>query len=133
MSIEPFIKSSDISSSIRFYTEVLDFTVKVPPDPNPSSHDSKHAILERDGSCVHLSSHADDSVFGILIYVRVPCIDELYGRFVANGMKPFEWGKPTARQVGPVNQSWNMREFGTTDPDGNGFTFGQQISDAAAR
>lgn len=127
MSIEPFIKCSHIQNSIMFYTEVLDFAVRTPPNPDPTSHDSKHAMLERGGDAVHLSSHSGDSVFGTLIYIRVSNVDELYEQFLNNGMKPFEWGKPTNRRTGPVNQSWNMREFGVADPDGNIINFGQEL------
>ncbi len=34
MSIEPFIKCSDIMISLKFYSEILDFKIVIPPDPD---------------------------------------------------------------------------------------------------
>jgi len=60
MTIEACIKCSDIKSSISFYSEILDFSVQVAPDPDINAFMSKYALLKRDGSFLHLSSHAGD-------------------------------------------------------------------------
>jgi uncharacterized glyoxalase superfamily protein PhnB len=110
--------------SLPFYTEVLDFTILRAPDPDPASFMSMYSLLERDGDRVHLSSHAGDGVFGNVIYVQVENIDTLYERFVANGLTVKSKGGVT---IEPVEQTWGMKEFAVTDPDGNRLTFGHPI------
>ncbi len=128
MAIEPFIKCSDILISLEFYTNVLDFVIVRPPDPDPTSFMSKYSQIERGGCLVHLSSHGGDGVFGNVIYVRVDDIDSLYRKFVANGLKidsPTEY--PSLRMP-PFKQTWGMKEFTVTDPDGNKITYGHELS-----
>ncbi len=122
MSIEPFIKCSKIKESLDFYTETLDFKVIRAPDTDPESFMSVYAFLEREGSFVHLSEHSGDGVFGNVIYVRVDNIDITYNQFIENGLKKQNKGGLTME---PVAQTWGMKEFAVTDPDGNRLTFGQ--------
>lgn len=122
MSIEPFIKCSKIKESLEFYTEILDFKVTRAPDVDPKSFMSMYAFLEREGSFVHLSEHSGDGVFGNVIYVRVESIDITYNQFIENGLKKQNKGGLTME---PVVQTWGMKEFAVTDPDGNRLTFGQ--------
>ncbi|MEM7195153.1 MAG: VOC family protein [Pseudomonadota bacterium] len=128
MSIEPTIKCSDISASIEFYTQILDFGVLVAPDPDPSAFMSKYACLEREGDCVHLSSHAGDGCFGGLFYVRVDDIDKLYAGFTENGLDINMPCSGAGLRIAPVDQTWGMREFSVVDPDGNKLTFGHELS-----
>ncbi len=86
MPIEPFIKCSDIPTSIKFYTELLDFEMVQAPDPDPSSFMSMYSFLTRDGAGIHLSSHSGDGIFGNVIYIHVNNIDTLYQQFVDNGL-----------------------------------------------
>ena len=122
MAIEPFIKCSNIKASLHFYTEILDFVVAQAPVPDPNSFLSVYAFLMREGSGVHLSEHSGDGVFGSVIFVRVEDIDPLYSQFVANGLNI-----DTAVRIKPVEQTWGVKEFGVTDPDGNKLTFGHTI------
>ena len=124
MPIEPTIKCRDITASVKFYTEVLDFTLVQTPDPDPNSFMSKYAFIIRDGCGVHLSSHLGDGVFGNVVYVRVDDIDPLYKQFVANGLKTDRPHEYPAIRIKPVEQSWGMKEFSITDPDGNKLTYG---------
>jgi hypothetical protein len=87
MSIEPFIKSSDIKASLHFYGNILDFEVVQAPDPDPESVLSKYAFLKRGDGYIHISQHAGDGVFGNVIYVRVKNLHELYNAFRNNGLK----------------------------------------------
>ena len=87
MSIQPFIKCSQIKASLTFYTEILDFSVVQEPDPDPNAFLSVYAFLERDGSFIHLSEHSGDGVFGNVIYVRVENIDKIYEQFILNGLE----------------------------------------------
>lgn len=122
MSVEPFIKCSDIKASVAFYTEVLDFEVIQAPDPDPQAFLSVYAFLTRDGSFIHLSEHAGDGVFGSVLYVRVKCLDSLYKKYIGNGLIQQSRAGLTME---PVTQTWGMREFSVADPDGNRLTFGQ--------
>lgn len=124
MSIAPFVKCSDINSSLRFYTELLDFKVAQAPDPDPEAFMSMYARLQRDGSFIHLSQHAGDGVFGNVIYVQVKDLEEIYGAFLRNGLEAN--GKPGITME-PVEQTWGMKEFYVADPDGNRIRFGQPI------
>ncbi len=92
------------------------------PDPDPDSFLSVHAFLSRDGSGVHLSEHSGDGVFGNTLFVRVENIDTLYSQFVANGLNIDK-----DVRIKPVDQTWGVREFGVSDPDGNKLTFGHTI------
>jgi len=71
MSIEPFIRCSDIKTSLHFYSQILDFKVIQAPDPDPEAFLSVYAFLEREGSFVHISEHSGDGVFGNVLYIRV--------------------------------------------------------------
>ena len=123
MSIEPFLKCSDIKVSLNFYTNLLDFKVVQAPDPDPEAFMSMYAYLKRGESFIHLSQHAGDGVFGNVIYVQVKNIDAIYSAFLNNGLKKQEKSGITME---PVEQTWGMKEFSVADPDGNQIRFGQQ-------
>lgn len=125
MSIEPFIKCSDIKTSLKFYSGTLDFKVIQAPDPNPEAFLSVYAFLEREGSFVHLSEHSGDGVFGNVLYVRVKDLDATYQAFLNNGLQVQDKAGVT---IEPVTQTWGMREFSVKDPDGNRITFGQSCA-----
>ena len=124
MSIAPFLKCSDIKSSLNFYTNLLDFNVVQAPDPDPEVFMSMYAYLKREESFIHLSQHAGDGVFGNVIYVQVNNIDKIYSAFLNKGLKIQEKSGITME---PVEQTWGMKEFCVADPDGNRIRFGQQI------
>jgi len=122
MAIESVIKCSDITASLEFYTQVLDFNVVQAPDPDPSAFMSRYAFMNRDGSGVHLSSHGGDGVYGNALYIRVPDIDVLYQAFVDNGLVTHNSEVNPCVRIKPVEQTWGMREF-------NRLTFGHELSD----
>ncbi len=125
MSIEPFIKCSNIKESLQFYSCLLDFNVIQSPDPSPGSFLSLYAFLERDDSFVHLSEHSGDGVFGNVLYIRVHDIDAIYKGFLNNGLKMQNRAGITMK---PTIQTWGMKEFSVSDPDGNRITFGQDYA-----
>ncbi len=125
MSIEPFIKCSDIQKSLTFYVNVLDFVVVVAPDKDPSSFMSRYAYLEREGHGIHLSQHPGDGVFGNVVYVRVAGVDTVYSNFVERGLNTKN-DKLPGLSIPLTDQSWGMREFSVRDPDNNKLTFGQK-------
>lgn len=124
MSIQPFIRCSDITISLPFYTEILDFNILQAPDPDPNAFMSMYAFLERDGGRVHLSQHAGDGTYGNVIYVTVTNLDEIYKQFTDNGLTVKDKAGIT---IGPIEQTWGTKEFTVADPDGNKLTFGQNL------
>ena len=124
MSIEPFIRCSDITESLDFYTNLLDFTVVQAPDPDPEAFMSMYAYLKREESFVHLSQHAGDGVFGSVIYVQVKNIAAIYNAFLNNGLSIQETPGISMKLV---EQTWGMKEFSVVDPDGNKIRFGQRV------
>ena len=130
MSLEPTIKCSDITRSLAFYVDVLDFSVVLAPDPDPDSFMSRYAYLQRQGDGMHLSSHAGDGVFGNVVYVRVDNVDELCNRFFERGLQTTDAENFPALTIPLTDQTWGMREFSVRDPDGNKLTFGQPSENA---
>lgn len=119
--IVPVIKSSDLGKSVRFYTEVLDFERKWPKEADLETANGV-AYLSRDGAELLLSRHAGDGVFGSLNRVFVDNVDERYATFVKRGLDTTR--RPESPiHTAPVNQTWGLREFAVTDPDGNGLCF----------
>ncbi len=121
MRIVPVIKASDLEGSVRFYTKVLDFERKWPGYEGRETANGV-AHLVRDGAEILLSRHAGDGVFGSLNRVYVDDIDERYATFRARGLDTTQ--RPESPiHTAPVDQTWGLREFAVTDPDGNGLCF----------
>ena len=121
MKIVPVIKSSNLEKSVQFYTEVLDFERKWPAD---EAHETANGVahLVKDGSEIQLSRHSGDGVFGSLNRVFVDNVDERYLTFRQRGLDTTK--RPESPiHTAPVNQTWGLREFSLTDPDGNGLCF----------
>ena len=127
MSVRPFIKCSDMTRSLAFYSELLDFDVNVPPDPDPTAFMSKYAQLMRDGSIVHLSAHAGDGVYGSVTYIQVADIENVYAAAVSRGMPVVDGDDLPGIYMKLTDQTWGMREFSVRDPDGNRIKYGQSI------
>jgi catechol 2,3-dioxygenase-like lactoylglutathione lyase family enzyme len=121
MTAVPVIKSRDLELSLHFYTQVLDFTRKWPGYAHLESANGV-AHLAKDGAELQLSRHAGDGIFGSLTRVYVDDVDERYNTFRARGldttMRP-----ESPIHTAPVDQTWGLREFSVTDPDGNGLCF----------
>jgi len=122
MKLVPVVKCSNLERSIRFYTEVLDFRRKYPDWPL----DCGVCDLLHEAGEVQLSIHAGDGHFGSSIIVRVPKVDELFAYYVARGLDITS--RPNSPiHCGPTNQTWGVRTFAATDPDGNSMHFGSPI------
>lgn len=121
MKIVPVIKSGDLQRSVRFYTQVLDFEPKWPGYEEQEKANGV-AHLTKDGAELLLSRHAGDGVFGSVNRVFVDDVDERYTTFRARGLDTTQ--RPESPiHTAPVNQTWGLREFAVTDPDGNGLCF----------
>ena len=128
MPIQPFVKCSEITELLSFYTEVLDFNVLQAPDHDPTAFMSKYALLERKGDRIHLSSHSGDGAFGNLFYIPVEDVDIIYNQFIHNGLQTEAEEEKSCVVIKPVEQTWGMKEFSVADPDGNRITFGHEIT-----
>jgi catechol 2,3-dioxygenase-like lactoylglutathione lyase family enzyme len=123
--IVPVMKSSDLERSLRFYTQVLDFERKW---PGFEDHETANGVadLVKDGAEIQLSRHSGDGVFGSLNRVFVDDVDERYATFRARGLDTTRRPESPVHTA-PVDQTWGLREFAVTDPDGNSLCFCMQI------
>ena len=104
MRMVPVIKTSDLCRSIRFYTEVLDFTWKWPEDAEAEIANGV-ADLTMESADLQLSRHAGDGVFGSLQRIFVDDVNERYAKFLSRGLDT------TLRPESPIhtspkNQTW---------------------------
>jgi catechol 2,3-dioxygenase-like lactoylglutathione lyase family enzyme len=121
LKIVPVIKSGDLDRSVRFYTEVLDFERKWPGyEDREKANGVAHLI--KDGAELLLSRHAGDGVFGSVNRVFVDDVDERYATFRARGLDT-TLRPESPIHTAPVDQTWGLREFAVTDPDGNSLCF----------
>jgi catechol 2,3-dioxygenase-like lactoylglutathione lyase family enzyme len=121
MKIVPVIKSSDLRRSLHFYTEVLDFERKW---PGHEDGEMTNGVIDlvRDGAELQLSRHSGDGVFGSVNRVFVDDVDERYLTFRTRGLNTTQ--RPESPiHTAPVDQTWGLREFAVTDPDGNNLCF----------
>jgi catechol 2,3-dioxygenase-like lactoylglutathione lyase family enzyme len=102
--VAPSIPVADIERALRFYRDVLGFTVSF-TNGNPASF----AVINQGGAQLHLrvqagragSSHA---------HIMVDDLDAVYERLLRAGA--------TVRQA-PKVQEWGLRDIVIADPDGN--------------
>ena len=128
MKVVPVIKSSDLKRSVQFYTEVLDFERKW---PGHEHREMANGVIDliRDGAELQLSRHAGDGVFGSVNRVFVDDVDERYVTFRKRGLDTTS--RPESPiHTAPVDQTWGLREFAVTDPDGNGLEVYYEMRDA---
>ena len=121
MRIVPVIKCSDLPRSLHFYTVILDFERKW---PGYQDREMENGVIDlvRDGAEVQLSRHAGDGAFGSASRVWVDDVDERYRTFRARGLDTTR--RPESPlHTSPIDQTWGLREFGVTDPDGNTLCF----------
>jgi catechol 2,3-dioxygenase-like lactoylglutathione lyase family enzyme len=122
MKIVPVIRSSDLQRSFHFYTEVLDFERKWPAGHEDREMANGVIDLVRDGAELQLSRHSGDGVFGSVNRVFVDDVDERYMTFRRRGLNTTH--RPESPiHTAPVDQTWGLREFAVTDPDGNNLCF----------
>jgi len=121
MKIMPVIKSSDLERSLHFYTQILDFERKW---PGYEAIEMANGVIDliRDGAELQLSRHAGDGVFGSVNRVFVDDVDERYATFRARGLNT-SLRPDSPIHTAPVDQTWGLREYAVTDPDGNKLCF----------
>ena len=122
MKIVPVIRCSDLQRSLRFYTQVLDFGRKWPAGQQDREMANGVIDLVRQGAELQLSRHSGDGVFGSVNRVFVDDVDERYATFRARGLDT-TLRPESPIHTAPVDQTWGLREFAVTDPDGNNLCF----------
>jgi len=123
----PVIKCSDVKRSLAFYIGILDFKKKYPDE---SDEDWVIDLVQGDAE-IQLSQHKGDGVFGCAINIRVEDVDALFKKYVDRGLSTIGYEDSPVHR-GPVDQTWGMREFYVTDPDGNTLRFGQPVASRAS-
>ena len=121
MKIVPVIKCSNLERSLRFYTEILDFERRWPGHEDQEMANGVVDLM-RDGAELQLSRHAGDGVFGSTNRAFVNDVDERYLRFRARGLDTTKRPESPVHTA-PVDQTWGLREFAVSDPDGNNLCF----------
>ncbi len=120
----PILKVTNMDAALAFYGATLGFATDFRFSLTP--HGPHYAGISRDGMQLHLSTFSGDSVIGAAVYCYVDDIDGLFTELVARGLKvPGKADSPV--EDGPVNQTWDMREFYVRDPDRNTIRFGSPI------
>ena len=123
MAIIPTVRCRRMTTSLAFYTRVLDFTCV---EDGSGDDDPTVSILLREGAPLILSSHRGDGAFGQAIVVSTDDVDALFRKFRARGLQtPGDPAAPTVVHEGPIDQTWGTREFYVDDPDGNTLRFTQ--------
>ena len=106
------LRVNDLAAAVRFYRDMLGFTVEFEYDD--------YVILEIGHSQIHLATPAHGKpAGGGTVYVYCEEIDEYFGKIRARGAKP---------AYEPCPQFYMMRDFMIKDPDGNQLTFGRALS-----
>lgn len=121
MHVVPVIKVRDLRRSVQFYTEVLDFAPKWPEYAEQELANGVIALVRGEG-WLQLSHHAGDGQFGSLTRVYVDDVDERYRTFLARGYDASTRPESPVHTA-PIDQTWGLREWAVTDPDGNGLLF----------
>ncbi len=111
-----------MNESILFYTRILGFEPKF-SDVTPSS---PVINLAKGDAEIQLSILSGDGAFGSAVNVLTENVDELFRAFVERGLDTSKRKESPVHQ-GPIDQSWDVREFYVADPDGNTLRFGQPI------
>ncbi len=120
MKIIPVMRCSDMKQALFFYTGILDFAIKY-----PGTTEGEPVVTIANGdAAIQLSVW--DGTIGTTLNVHVDDVDRLFKQYVERGLDTSgREGSPVHQ--GPLDQTWGMREFYVTDPDGNTLRFGQPI------
>ncbi len=123
MKVVPIIKSSDLKRSLRFYTEVLDFTLLY-PEASPNDW-----LLEliNDGAEIQLSHEGHFGTPVNIFLGSATDVDALFAKYISRGLDTSGKRESPVHQ-GPLDQTWGHREFYVNDPDGNTLRFCAPLS-----
>ena len=117
MKITTIFHVADMNAAVSFYTKILDFTLKYPD----TADDWVVDLINGDAE-LQLTKGAGDQKAAINANVSVDDVDSLFAKYRQRGLDPSNKKESPVHQ-GPIDQSWGMREFYVTDPDGNTLRF----------
>jgi catechol 2,3-dioxygenase-like lactoylglutathione lyase family enzyme len=116
--ITPFMHVQEIEPALKFFTDVLGFTVMYrTPEP-------EYAYIVREG-CAFRILQATEAKYGereIAYYIDVRDVDSLYAELKTKLDK-----LPPRDVLGPKDQSYGQRELMVRVPDGNVLVFGARV------
>lgn len=117
--ITPFMHVKDLDLTVRFFTEVLGFTVPY--------REGNYAYVDREGAALRILGHEHDdevgkSHGGFAYYIDVRDLGVVLEQL---GSKLAEL--PHGHVVGPKDQPYGQRELMIRVPDGGVLVFGQEI------
>jgi uncharacterized glyoxalase superfamily protein PhnB len=127
MSIQPLISVRDVSASIRFYTELLGFTLEGDPLPGQDGH-PVFAVVRYGTTGLNLDHTEYDELppnvpvgVGVELYVSLDAdvdIEALYERVQVAGVTIIQSLRP---------QFWGDKRFVIQDPDGYRLSLAQNV------
>lgn len=110
----PVLQVGSAQRSLDFYCHQLGFRRDWHHQLQPGL---PFASVSRGGATLYLTEHPESTV-GALVYVYVDDVEALFRELRARGVEP---------DLGPVEQTWGIKELHVTDPDGNKLRFGQVL------
>ena len=120
----PVLHITNADAAEEFYCRLLGFRREFEVPASETARDPCYMGFARDAAVLHVSSHAGDGVAGGVVYFISDDVDALHAEFAA---------KNVPIHVGPVDQTWGMRELYVRDPDGNSVRFGARLSTRSIR
>lgn len=116
MKIIPLLHCPELKQAVRFYTTILDFTLKYPEESN---NDWVVTIVNNDVEILLVSK---DGIPRTSVYIRVDDVDAVFKKYIKRGLiVPNSPDSPVHNS--PIDQTWGLREFYVTDPFGNTLRF----------
>ncbi len=107
----PGFAVADLTRAIDFYEGKLGFRVVF-------RNGSVFAVVTRDGIEISLALQRNGAIHKSACYVKLAGVDALHEEFTARGVT----------MTHPLKtESYGMREFMITDPDGNTLNFGESL------
>lgn len=114
----PVFHISGSAAAEEFYCGRLGFEIEFAGRVDAAARDPVYMSVVREGARIHLSSHPGDAVAGGVAYIPTRDVDALYDELRR---------RSTPIHLGPIDQSWGVREMYVLDPDGNCVRFGTLI------
>lgn len=120
----PVLRSSDLTRSLAFYTDILEFKEKY-PQHRELSLGKGVMFLVCDAAELQLSIHRGDGEFGASVILELDSpreVDEHFARFTARGLDQSHRTESPVH-LAPLDQTWGAHVFCVDDPDGNTLSF----------
>ena len=115
--VAPSIPVADMERALRFYRDVLGFTVSF-TNGNPVSF----AVITQGGAQLHLGVQPGKAG-SLHAHIMVDDLDAVYERLLRSG---------TAVRQAPKVQAWGLRDIVIADPDGNTFEIAEPAGEPAS-